>query len=74
MPFCEKINELLARRRELFQKASESYHRGGLTGSQSAVFFSDEAKRLESQIDELKDVAHLPRLHPQVPLFPLYTF
>ncbi len=50
----EEVSRLLTLRKQYFAQATEAYQKGGLTGSQSAVYFSDKAKELEKRIDKLK--------------------
>lgn len=49
-----EITRLSTEKRELYAKASESYNRSGFTGTQSAVYYSDNAKALDSEIEHLK--------------------
>lgn len=49
-----EITRLGNEKRELYAKASEAFHRSGFTGTQSAVYYSDKAKALDSKIEHLK--------------------
>jgi len=50
----DEIGDLLKERKELMRKASQEFARGGLTGTQSAGYFSAQAQKLKAQIDQLK--------------------
>lgn len=50
----DEIGELLKERKELLEKASQEFARGGLTGTQSAGYFAERAQKLKTQIDQLK--------------------
>lgn len=50
----DEISRLHEQRRGLYERATEAFSRGGLTGSQTASFYSERAKEVQRQLESLK--------------------